>query len=318
MTLALDFGPRVKTTAMGTQDRVSSTGRKKLFNSQKQFKLLPFSLLLLVFALSTEENSVSRISWVKNRDIFDLSTRGFLLCPGQQNHSSTFLRRGQLRPHVTSSPSSTSECILNCGDINPHPGPASSASKEPTGITKNTRLCRFPCVSCGRGVTKASKAISCDECDQWVHARCANVSSSQYQQLHAGEISLNHVCDVCSFSHLPFGDGFADEFEGSVDDRVEDPPKDFLWEVPLKLKNKGLLFLHLNIRSLLPKLAEVKRLLNQSGASVLGLSESWLDESVTDGEVNIDGYTVIRRDRNRNGGGVIVYIKDGLAFNSRP
>lgn len=42
--------------------------------------------------------------------------------------------------------------------------------------------------------------------------------------------------------------------------------------------------------------------------SVLTLSETWLDSSVDDGEVAIEGYTVIRRDRNRHGGGVPVYI----------
>ena len=104
-------------------------------------------------------------------------------------------------------------------------------------------------------MTKASKAISCDKCDRWVHERCANISPAKYEQLRAGEISLNHVCNVCSFSHLPSGEGLVDEFEGNADERVEDPPKDFSWNVTLSLKKKGLLFLHLNIPSLLPKLS---------------------------------------------------------------
>ena len=79
-------------------------------------------------------------------------------------------------------------------------------------------------------MTKALKAVSCDECDRWVHARCASISSTQYQQLNAGEIFLNHVCDICSFEA-----GHADEPGEIVDDRVEDPPKDFEWEVPTKL-----------------------------------------------------------------------------------
>ena len=39
-------------------------------------------------------------------------------------------------------------------------------------------------------------------------------------------------------------------------------------------------------------------------AAVIGVTESKLDATVLDGEVNIDGYEVIRSDRNRHGGGV--------------
>ena len=152
----------------------------------------------------------------------------------------------------TSNVSSTLRSILNCGDVNPHPGPS-----------VNARRCRFPCVTCGKGVTKASKAVSCDECDRWVHARCANVSPTTYQQLLNGEISLNHVCNICSFAHMPFSEGFETEFGETVDDGVANPPKDFNWEIPSKINKKGLLFLHLNARSLLPKLGEVKLLLHQ-------------------------------------------------------
>ena len=33
--------------------------------------------------------------------------------------------------------------------------------------------------------------------------------------------------------------------------------------------------------------------------------------------VNIDGYSMIRRDRNRNGGGIIVYVKKNIMFKVR-
>ena len=40
--------------------------------------------------------------------------------------------------------------------------------------------------------------------------------------------------------------------------------------------------------------------------------------SVTNSEVQIEGYTAIRKDRNRNGGGVCSYIRDDLAFTPLP
>jgi hypothetical protein len=96
------------------------------------------------------------------------------------------------------------------------------------------------------------------------------------------------------------------------------PPKDPHWEIPINLKQKGLNFVHLNVRSLIPKLTLVKRLLNETKTAVLALSETLLDETVPDGEISVDGYSLLRQDRNRHGGGVLFYIRDGLAFNHRP
>ena len=80
---------------------------------------------------------------------------------------------------------------------------------------------------------------------------------------------------------------------------------------------KGVNFISLNVRSLLSKLSEIKRMLQLSSASVLALNETWLDASISDDEIGIEGYTVVRKDRNRHGGGVLLYIKEDLAFNTR-
>ena len=45
---------------------------------------------------------------------------------------------------------------------------------------------------------------------------------------------------------------------------------------------------------------------------IIGLSETRLDSEITDNEVKIDGYNLFRRDRNRNGGGVDIYVKESL------
>ena len=70
-------------------------------------------------------------------------------------------------------------------------------------------------------------------------------------------------------------------------------------ELWLPFSNRGLHFLHININSLLSKIDEVREIAKKSRAVVLGISESKLDKSVLDGEVFIDGYEVIRSDRNR-------------------
>jgi hypothetical protein len=42
-----------------------------------------------------------------------------------------------------------------------------------------------------------------------------------------------------------------------------------------------------------------------------------LDISIPDFHININGYNLIRRDRNRNGGGVCVFIRKSIEFKHR-
>ena len=84
------------------------------------------------------------------------------------------------------------------------------------------------------------------------------------------------------------------------------------WE---PLKTRGLQFCHLNIDSLLYKIDELRDITNYIRLAILGITESNLDSSVTNTEVNIYGYSIFRNDRNRNGGGVACYIRKYLCFN---
>ena len=43
---------------------------------------------------------------------------------------------------------------------------------------------------------------------------------------------------------------------------------------------------------------------------IITLNETKLDTTVLDCEIGIPGYDVIKHDRNRNGGGVAIYIKE--------
>ena len=84
------------------------------------------------------------------------------------------------------------------------------------------------------------------------------------------------------------------------------------------LRTKGFHCIHLNARSLTPKMSEVRLIASETRPSIFGISESWIDDSVTNCEIEISGYSVIRNDRNRHGGGVCIYVKSSLAFNPRP
>ena len=50
---------------------------------------------------------------------------------------------------------------------------------------------------------------------------------------------------------------------------------------------------------------------------IFGLSETWLDGSFEDGELAVSGYDILRKDRNRRGGGVAVYINQSIKYKRR-
>ena len=64
-------------------------------------------------------------------------------------------------------------------------------------------------------------------------------------------------------------------------------------------------------------MSEIRFIAEQSRAAVISITETWLDDSITDEEVSINDYCIIRKDRNRNGGGVCTYIRNDLASNIR-
>ena len=74
-----------------------------------------------------------------------------------------------------------------------------------------------------------------------------------------------------------------------------------------KIRNRGLHFIHLNINSLLPRIDELRKIVKISNPTIIGITETKLDNSIGDSEISIDGYCAIRRDRNRKGGGVICH-----------
>lgn len=57
---------------------------------------------------------------------------------------------------------------------------------------------------------------------------------------------------------------------------------------------RGMLIGHLNVRSLVKNFDEGKLLVESNSFDVLGLSETFLNENICDGEVKIPGYTLVR------------------------
>ena len=66
-------------------------------------------------------------------------------------------------------------------------------------------------------------------------------------------------------------------------------------------KLKGLRIANLNVNSLLKHVDEIRIMLTKYPFDILAINETKLDYSILDSEIDINGYTIIRKDRNRNG-----------------
>ena len=128
------------------------------------------------------------------------------------------------------------------------------------------------------------------------------------------KINLDNV-----WVEFPFDDDFfRDKETASFDEKINDDAYKTDPVAGWKAFNKrGLHLIHLNINSLLSKIDEQWEIARKTRATVIGITESKLDGSVLDGEINIDGYELVRSDQNRHGGGVACYIRNDISFSVR-
>ncbi|XP_057295887.1 uncharacterized protein LOC130624320 [Hydractinia symbiolongicarpus] len=183
--------------------------------------------------------------------------------------------------------------ILLSGDICLNPGPV-----------------KYPCSSCLKPVAKTHKALSCDKCGLWAHKKCERISDKKYQQfMKTPEDKLFFVCSPCLSRNLPFAneESFGDEIPDNINITIDE---NFDFEA---IRNgKGLKMAHLNINGLSSKLDYVKLLLHQTKLDVFSICETKIDDTITDNDVKIDGYVCYRNDRNRRGGGVLIFVNENL------
>ena len=70
----------------------------------------------------------------------------------------------------------------------------------------------------------------------------------------------------------------------------------------------------MNINSLTKHIDEFRILLFDYSIDIISINETKLDDTIKSCEVHIPNYEFIRRDRNRQGGGVDFYIKTSINF----
>ena len=69
----------------------------------------------------------------------------------------------------------------------------------------------------------------------------------------------------------------------------------------------------LNARSIINKKDELNIMVDDIKPHIIGITETWANNDITDAELGLEGYAMFRKDRmGRRGGGVLLYIKDNI------
>ena len=55
----------------------------------------------------------------------------------------------------------------------------------------------------------------------------------------------------------------------------------------------------------------------KSPPAIIAFTETWLDDTIVNGDIAVQGYNVYRKNRNRHGGGIAVYVADRLKVTRR-
>jgi hypothetical protein len=86
--------------------------------------------------------------------------------------------------------------------------------------------------------------------------------------------------------------------EGNITSKVDKKSKN---------RDKGFKIGHLNIRSLIKNIDQLKIYLSNH-QYIICINETWLDDKINTYEVSLNGYDLVRIDRKRTGGGVSICI----------
>ena len=161
------------------------------------------------------------------------------------------------------------------------------------------------CFVCKSSLNKRS--FCCTKCNLRAHKKCNNTVFFD-----------SDICSDCKrWENLPLHnvsfciDNSSDRKSSLLEDNLLlIPSHNEAWKV---FKYKGLHFGHLNVNSLFSKIEELRTPAINTNIPVLGITETKLDNTVSNEELKIDAYN--RQKETKNGGGVACCIKNNIAHN---
>lgn len=150
------------------------------------------------------------------------------------------------------------------------------------------------CNSCGKTIRRNQTSEKCYTCKNLSHLKCLNDK---------------FVCDEERFFCVDCTPADPEYIINSLDP-----------EISGFIGKKGFKIMHQNINGIEEKLHHIKSFLldTKNSVHIISFSETHTNNTVTDAQLKIPGYTLERKDRVIEGhGGVSLYIRDDLNYNRR-
>ena len=192
---------------------------------------------------------------------------------------------------------------------------------------------RFNCGTCDRTVAWDQKGIACETCGLWYHASCQSIGGKSYEDLGTSDMTWH--CVVCgnpNYSNIAF-DLYSLHNETSTKEpslmanpnNTTIPPlspdgnfKPIHASTPTraslqdKFNTRPIRLLNVNFRSVIGSKPELLNLIDSLRPDIIIGTETWLDKTIKNEEFMPSNYCVHRKDRNREGGGVLIAVRSEM------
>ena len=214
--------------------------------------------------------------------------------------------------------------------LEPMPATGSSLSPptDPSPQQDASSVC--PCGTCEEPVDFSDLGVVCEGCGLWFHLACQNIPASQYSQLGDSQVKWNcTVCDLPNYSYTAF-DLFGLDDQNSPDSFASFSSTNSKSFSPLqsstptrahcqnKKRTRPLRIITINFKSIVNKFPNVANVIKSLKPDVILGTETWLDGTIANSEILPPGFNIYRKDRKRNGGGVLIAVSTHLPSHEIP
>ena len=102
--------------------------------------------------------------------------------------------------------------------------------KTPGQLNPGPRAVKFPCGVCSKGCFWRQRAICCDSCETWYHAKCLNMKDEVYlPYTRSDETFTCFNCGIPNFSSGLFDTVFGDSIANQVANNSHGPSESSIW-----------------------------------------------------------------------------------------
>ena len=208
--------------------------------------------------------------------------------------------------------------ILLSGDVHPNPGPNQEENnryqhnQDEPGTRRQTRLC-YDAATLHSLNTRPHQLLNHHA---WMNI--CNLGIRRNKRTHQGHIAPRKHGIKAPGSTLNSAPPQDDTVYSSTTpenfDDIDNSNQSDEHGFFIDIKLKGLKIAHLNICSLYPKIVDIREKMSNYPFDIIAFSGTHLDESIGNAEIHIKGYSLERRDRNRQGGGVAIYTRNSTIY----